>query len=305
MAEGTACTIGTFDGIHLGHQAILGRLNREALRHRLERVAYAFAFPPRLAMQTPLKAGLLMPEGVKLRFLERFADRVVRGHFARVRETTPEDFVADVLLAELRARVVVVGEGFRFGHDRRGDVATLRSIGAVEGFSVIAVPPVMLEGEPVSSTRIRRLLIAGDVEGSTSLLGRPPFLLGSVVPGDRLGQRLGYPTANLDLERAVLRPKRGLYLAHACWPGNHGAGLLYIGERPTVGGRGERCELHLLVSPAAELYGERMEVQLLERLRDDRAFPSEESLVGQITRDVAEAKRRILNHTATPEPIAA
>jgi len=308
MAEATAVvSIGTFDGIHLGHQAILAEVRCQAERRRVTSVAYAFGLPPRLQAEEDPGRSLLLPESVKVRTLLRTVERVVRASFPEVRNLSPAEFAKEILGEQLHAESVVVGPSFRFGAQRAGDPQTLRSLGERHGFSATVVPPVLIGGNPVNSTRIRSLLSGGDVAGAARLLGRPPVLIGDVAFGDRVGRTLGYPTANLAVDPYVLLPGHGVYVVRALIGDSSNSSsrsaLLYVGTRPTLGTeRGElRCEVHLLTPPEGDLYGERIEVHLLERLRGDRTFASLEDLRLQMEQDADRASEIL---TRFPEPSA-
>ncbi len=289
--------IGTFDGIHRGHQVILALLNEIAMKQGLQRVAYAFVFPPRLAVRAE-KRGLLLPEEAKIKVLRRYVDRVERVPFEEVSCIAAHEFVNDVLIGRFGVRAIVVGEGFRFGHNREGDSALLQELCHPLGVDVIVVPPVVIDGIPVSSTRIRWLISKGKVEQAARLLGRPPIILGQVVHGDRLGGILGYPTANLAIDDGILPPGDGIYLVNVFWTGGKSSGLLYAGRRPSVDGREHRLEVHLLM-PASDsgddrvaigcLYGTTLEVQILQRIRDDQYFPTLSELRHQMGLDVKRA----------------
>jgi riboflavin kinase/FMN adenylyltransferase len=305
MAEATVVTIGTFDGIHLGHQAILAEARRQADRRGIKSVAYAFGLPPRLQPEEGPGRSLLLPESVKVRTLLRTVDRVVRASFPEIRALSPAEFAQGILGKQLQAQSVVVGPSFRFGFQRAGNAETLRSLGEQHGFSVTVVPPVLAGGAPVNSTRIRSLLSCGNVTGAAELLGRPPVLIGDVALGDQVGRTLGYPTANLAVDPYVLLPGHGVYvvrvfIADSSNPVSR-SGLLYVGTRPTLGtGGGElRCEVHLLAALQGDLYGERLELHLLERLRRDRTFASLENLRLQMEQD-ADQSSEILARFAEP-----
>ena len=311
MADVTAVvSIGTFDGIHLGHQAILAEVRRQAEQRRITSVAYAFGLPPRLRAKEGPGRSLLLPESVKVHTLLRTVDRVVRASFPEVRDLSPAEFAEEILCEQLHAQSVVVGPSFRFGARRMGGPETLQSLGERHGFSVTVVPPVLVGGDPVNSTRIRSLLAVSDVAGAASLLGRPPVLLGDVVLGDRVGRTLGYPTANLAVDPYVLLPGHGVYVVRAfigdsADPSSR-SGLLYVGTRPTLGTEGGelRCEVHLLTPPENDLYGKRIEVHLLERLRGDRTFASLEDLRLQMLQDADRASETLRRFPEPPEPIS-
>ncbi len=282
--SGTIVAIGTFDGVHLGHQKVLSQVQDIAKRKGATSIAYAFSSLPR---QT--KPSLLLPRSGRLLLLRHYVDEVEIAVLDEVRTMLPRDFCEQVLVNKLDCQVVVVGENFRFGNRRVGDLSTLRKISQDYDFSVIGVRSTYLEGELVSSTKIRNLLGEGKIPRAGSLLGRPPLLMANVVSGDRLGRKLGYPTANLELDPDLLVPKSGVYLARAFWPNGKGVGLLYIGRRPTISGKDDRCELHLLSTPSIDLYDQELEVHLLERIRMDSAFPTVEDLSRQISLDIERA----------------
>jgi riboflavin kinase/FMN adenylyltransferase len=297
--RGSVVTIGTFDGVHVGHQAILAEVDRAARARRLTRIAYVFVRPPRAEIGSAAEADLLLPFELRLRLVRALVDRVVLARFRDVRDLSPDDFAERVVAQELAARCVVVGSGFRYGRDRSGDLQALRDAGSALGFEVREVNPVLVDNEPASSTRARDLLRAGDISRAARLLGRPPVLVGPIVPGDGIGTTIGYPTANLAADPDLLLPGDGIYLAHVFSDQWLGHGLVYVGSRPTVAGRDRRCEIHLLSPPADGLEQASLEVHLLERLRDDRRFPSLEALKAQIEADVRQAEA-LRSHYPTP-----
>ncbi len=290
MKEGTVVSIGTFDGVHVGHQAILRELRRQASQHGLPSVAYAFSVPPRWVLRSGEDRYLLLPAATKLELLSRSVDRVIPVAFEDVQAMTPESFVREILVARLKARVVVEGEPFHFGCGRSGDIETLRHLGDHAGFELVSVPPVMIDAEPVSSTRIREAIESSDFDTARRCLGRAPVLSGEVVHGVQVGDQLGYPTANLHVDPHVLLPRAGVFLVHALGRDIRAVGLLYIGTRPTFHGSNLRCEVHLLDFPSRSLYGESLEIHLLERIRGDQKFPSMEALRSQIASDIERAR---------------
>jgi len=296
-------TIGTFDGVHLGHQAILAAVAERASVEGLPSIAYTFSLPPRALQPGAPGRVLLMPIPLKQRLLSHHVTTVVPARFIEVRDLSCERFSREILIGELAAHTVVVGERFRFGKARAGDVQRLRALGDEFGFHVLAVPSVVLDDRPVSSTRIRNLIAKGDVETAGRLLGRPTVLQGVVVSGDRLGRKLGFPTANLEPHPRVLLPKPGIYRAHAFHPAEQSAAVVYIGKRPTLGTDQMRCEIHLLTPPRNELVGAPMEVHLIERLRDDRLFPTIEELKAQIANDIETARSHGVRSPASFTPI--
>jgi len=290
MVGGAVVSIGTFDGVHTGHAAILDEVRRQSALHDGPTIAYTFEHPPRWAQRGHGERYLLLPVAIKKALLRHSVDRVVPASFDDVQGMTPDLFIRSVLKETLRARVVVEGESFRFGRHRAGDMSTLRSIGRRLGLDIVSVPPILVDREPVSSTRIRDALERGDLSTARACLGRHPLLVGTVVHGDGVGTSLGFPTANLSLDPHVLLPPDGIYVVHAFGDGIQAQGLLYLGRRPTLEDATHRCELFLLDTTDRDLYGQAIEVHLLEKARDDRAFASLRALRSQIEKDVRSAR---------------
>jgi riboflavin kinase / FMN adenylyltransferase len=263
-----AVAIGTFDGVHRGHQQVIGA----AVETGLVPTVVTFDPHPRIA----LGYGVELLSTLERR-LELFAEHGVEEALVvtfdhELQQREPEDFARDVLAA-IGAKVVVAGESFRFGHRRRGDLELLREL----GFDARAVP--FLEG--VSSTEIRRLLHDGDVAAAAAMLGRPPEVEGTVVVGDERGGTLGFPTANLAVAAELLVPAFGIYAGAAL---DHPAAIS-IGTNPHYGGLERKIEAFLL-DFEGDLYGRRLVVELWEYLRAEQAFASEQALIDQIARDV-------------------
>ena len=296
--NGSVVCIGAFDGLHIGHRALVGHAVARARTLGVPAVALSFeplpreffaggAPPPRLQLPR-MKLGELQALGV---------DRVGLLHFnAAFAGLSPEDFVQRLLLARLRAREVWVGPGFRFGHARAGHLALLQQMGAELGFTAGSIAPVELDGAPVSSTRIRTALQGGDFATATRLLGKPYSIAGRVVHGKQLGRTLGYPTANLRFANKT-PALRGIY---ATWV--HGVGatrwpsVSSFGTRPTVGGKEPLLEAHLFDFDG-DLYGRLIEIEFVARLRDEEKFPDLPTLVVQMDRDAAQARHILMKTT--------
>ena len=299
--HGTAATIGAYDGVHLGHQAVLRELRRLADARGLETVVVTFDRHPASVVRPESAPKLLTDLDQKLEALAATGDVdhtvVVPFDYARSHEE-PEDFVREVLVDGVGARLVVVGEDFHFGHRRRGNVALLRDVGAQLGFETVGLGlvarPAAGDGahQPVSSTAIRRLVAAGEVEAAASLLGRPFELRGVVAAGDRRGRELGYPTANVEVEATLILPGEGIYAGWYQRPdGSVHEAAISVGRRPTFGDgtRPPVVEAYLLDFDA-DLYGERARVRFAVRLRDEERFASVDDLVAQMARDVEDAR---------------
>ena len=267
-----AVAIGTFDGVHRGHRAILEAVTATGPRSTV----VTFDPHPRLVLGYEVELLTTLERRIEL-IAEAGPDELLVVEFtAELSRREPEQFVEEVLGA-IGARVVVTGADFRFGAGRRGDVALLRRLG-------LDVRPVPLL-ENVSSSRIRTLLREGDVRAAAALLGRPFELEGVVVAGDQRGGTLGFPTANLALEPHAAAPAFGIYAGEAL---DHRAAVS-IGVNPHYGGSERRIEAFLL-DFAGDLYGRRLRLELWERVRGERAFASEAELVAQIGRDVEAAR---------------
>jgi riboflavin kinase / FMN adenylyltransferase len=268
-----AVAVGTFDGVHLGHRRVLDA----AIASGLTPTVVTFDPHPRKAFGQEVE--LLSTLERRLELLEEAGIRdvlVLRFDLAFA-QTTAEEF-AERYLRAVGAEVVAAGSAFRFGHERKGDLDLLRRL----GFDVRPVPLV----DGVSSSSIRALVHAGEVDRASRMLGRPPEVDGVVVRGEARGERLGYPTANLELETDLLVPAFGIYAGSA--RGHRAA--VSIGVNPHYGGDELKVEPFLL-DYKGDLYGERLVVELWRRLRDERAFESEDALVAQIARDVEETRR--------------
>lgn len=286
---GTAVTIGAYDGVHRGHQFVIGHLRRLAADGGLDTVVLTFDRHPASVVRPESAPKLLTDLDQKLEILASAGvDHTVVLRFDQARsQEEPEDFVRDVLVGALGARVVVVGEDFHFGRRRRGNVALLQEMGAALGFEVTHVPLL----PAASSTAVRRLLEAGDVAGAADVLGRPHEVRGVVEQGDRRGRELGYPTANVAVPADILLPAPGIY---AGWYGGDQAAAISVGHRPTFHGADAPVVLEaFLLDFCGDLYGQEARVSFVSRLRDEERYDSVESLLEQMARDV-EATRAAL-----------
>jgi riboflavin kinase / FMN adenylyltransferase len=293
--RGSVVTIGTFDGMHLGHQALLARLKEHG--SRLSRPVMVLTFEP-MPREFLLAAGeapaRLTSCRERWRILERLGcDFLWLLRFGpSLRNLSGESF-ACLLAEELRTPLVVVGHDFRFGRNGEATAAMLAASGQRLGFEVDVVAPVVVDGERVSSSSVRKALEAADFEQVRRWLGRPYSMTGRVVQGNRLGRTLGFPTANLQIERRR-PPVHGIFAVRV-----HGAadaplpGVASLGTRPTVDGEHTLLEAHVF-DFSGDLYGREIEVEFVAKLREEEHFPSLDALVAQMHADAAQA-RRILN----------
>jgi riboflavin kinase / FMN adenylyltransferase len=294
---GTAVTIGAYDGVHLGHRALLADLSTRAAAAGLTTVVVTFDRHPAAVVRPESAPKQLTSLEQKLELLaDAGMERTVVIPFDEARaDETAEDFVQEVLVDQLGARLVVVGEDFHFGHGRKGNVEMLRRLGAEDGFEVVGVGLTGDGTEPVSSTRIRALLAAGEVEEAARLLGRRHEVRGPVVRGDgRGGAELGFPTANLSLPDDIALPADGVYAGHYRRPdGTVHRAAINVGRRPTFYEAGTAPVLveAYLLHFGGDLYGEPAQVSFAHRLRDEQRFDSVEELVAQMREDVAATER--------------
>ncbi len=284
-------TLGNFDGVHLGHRALFRHLVATARRLKCPSVVYTFD-PHPLKLLAPGKAPLLLntPEEKQRLIAASHVDVLIETPFDNVfAAMSPETFVNDVLVAKLQVMALVVGYDYAFGKGRRGDAEFLREYGLSKGFDVDVLQPVGADGLPYSSTRIRNMIAAGNVSEVVALLGRQYNLEGRVVPGDRRGRKLGFPTANLETEKELL-PAAGVYVVMARHKQQEYGGVVNLGQRPTFGGGRSTIEVHLL-DYTGDLYDQDLRIYFVERLRGELKFSTAEELTDAIAADVLKARQ--------------
>lgn len=288
-SEPVIATIGNYDGVHLGHRAIVRGVVHEARRRGATSVLVTFEPHPLAIVAPERRPPRIQTRRQRLASLEALdLDEVRVVDFDRhLAALDGNAFFAEVLLPRLAIAAIHVGREFRFGKGRGGDLRTLEEIGRRHGFQVVGVPHVLQDGETVSSSAVRAAAGDGDVERARRLLGRPFAVEGLVVRGDGRGRRMDFPTANLDVENDVL-PRRGVYVTEASVAGERVPSVSNVGVRPTFGGTALTVEAHLL-DWSGDLVGERLELSFLARLRDERTFSGVDELADQIARDRAAA----------------
>ena len=289
--RGCVATIGNYDGVHRGHQHMIAAVRARASELGVPAVVVTFEPTPREFFEGPAAPSRLTRLREKLQALALYGvDRVVVLRFdRRMQGMGADEFVQRLLVDGLGVRHMVVGHDFHFARRREGTIETLRAAGAAHGFTGAEVGQFLLEGERVSSSLVREALNRGDLERATRLLGRPYRMAGRVRLGKRLGRTLGYPTANLALQRKVV-PLWGIFAVRVS-----GAGLVdypavsSLGTRPTVNGTDPLLEVHLFDFDG-DLYGQHLDVDFVARLRDEQKFESLDALVAQMNRDAAAAR---------------
>ncbi|MEW5972184.1 MAG: bifunctional riboflavin kinase/FAD synthetase [Pseudomonadota bacterium] len=288
---GSVVTIGNFDGLHLGHQALMQRLDDVARTEGLRRVVLTFEPLPREVMsRTPVPRLMSLREKAAWLAASGLVDELRILRFNAALATQPaEDFVRDILVGKLHARHVLIGDDFRFGHRRGGDFALLQRMGAEHGFSVESTPQVMQDGERISSTLVRAALSEGRLDDAARLLGHPYSLCARVTHGDKRGRLLGFPTLNLPLGRKHFA-LHGVYAVEILGLADRPLrGVANAGIRPTVGGVIPRVEVHVF-DWAGDAYGKRVEVRFRAFIREERRFTGLDELVERIAKDAAAAR---------------
>lgn len=289
-----AVCLGVFDGVHLGHRALLDATHRAAQALGGTGVALAFDPPPDEVVRPGRVVAQLTPLRVRLDRIRGSGVRAVPIEFNDdLRELSAEAFL-DALAPGIELRALVMSPDAAFGARRAGTFERMRELGGARGFAVVSVATVLRDGERVSSSRIRGLVAAGEVRAAGELLGAPPYLEGTVVVGDRRGRALGYPTANLEFAYHAALPAHGVYVG-SCAVVDRGVGaghpaIVSVGVRPTFHRAGALLvEVHLLDFDG-DLYGGHLELELFERLREERTFEGADALVAQMHRDEAVAR---------------
>jgi riboflavin kinase/FMN adenylyltransferase len=289
--HGCVATIGNFDGVHLGHQAVLGQLAEKADALGLPLVVITFEPQPQEFFCPEQSPPRLTRFREKVQALKRYAvDRVMVLRFnARFSQQSSDEFIQKLLVDGLGVEYLVVGDDFRFGKGREGDFAGLQAAGKEHGFEVVSMHTFALDHKRVSSTRVRAALAAGDLNEAEKLLGRTYRMSGRVAHGDKRGRTIGFPTANIHLHRKAI-PLRGVFVVELYGiEGEPVPGVANLGTRPTVDGMRTLLEVHLFDFDR-DIYGAHVHVDFLHKLRDERRFESFEELKAQILLDAEQAR---------------
>lgn len=289
--RGCVATIGSFDGVHRGHQAIIAQINERAGHYGLPSVVMMFEPQPREYFSGEQAPARLMRLREKVdALLDAGVDRVVCLQFNRaMRSLTAQQFVDDLLIRGLGIKCLVIGDDFHFGCDRKGDFAMLEQVGAAHDFEVVATETLKADRERVSSTRIRAELEAGRFDSAAGLLGRPFRISGKVCYGQQLGSKLGVPTANVNLHR-YRAPLSGVFAVEVLLNGDRIQGVANVGLRPTVGDLIKPVlEVHML-DWVGNIYGQRIAVEFKQKLRDEHKFTTLDELVININQDIKTAR---------------
>jgi riboflavin kinase/FMN adenylyltransferase len=285
-----AVALGNFDGVHRGHRKILSELVRTARNSDSDAIVYTFDPHPRVVLNKAAEIPRITTFSERVEILEHLGVNVlILAQFTKeFAEQTPEEFAEHLLKEELGASAVFVGSNFRFGKGRSGDAKSLKEMGPELGFKTHVIPPVLVDGERVSSSRIRDSITKGDIRGANRLLGREFTIEGKVIHGHHRGKGLGFPTANIKPDPKI-HPPSGVYAVYCrTWDGTY-PGVMNIGLNPTFQDRKVSYETHIL-DYEMDLYGQKVKVYFVERLRSEKFFEGPTELKEQIAKDVSRAR---------------
>ncbi|MBD0831440.1 bifunctional riboflavin kinase/FAD synthetase [Aestuariibaculum sediminum] len=285
--QNTVVTIGTFDGVHIGHQKIVSRLINTGNLEHLRSVILTFFPHPRMVLQKDSNIKLINTINERSLILEKLGlDYLLIKKFTQeFSRLSAEDFVKQILVDTLQARKVIIGYDHRFGRNRNADINDLKKYGEIYGFDVEEISAQDINDVSVSSTKIRAALIEGDIDKANSYLGYHFMLTGTVVQGRALGRQINYPTANINIkEDYKLIPKHGAYVVKSQIDGEQVFGMMNIGTNPTVKGDHETIEVHFF-NFNKDIYGSEIQIDLLHRIRNEKTFDSVEALKAQLSKD--------------------
>lgn len=295
--QSSVLTIGTFDGVHIGHQKIIQRLN-EIKNKSVERSMILTFYPhPRRVLDQSKDIKMLTTMEEKTHLLEKFGldDLIIEPFTKEFSRLSALDFVRNILVNQLNIKKLVIGYDHHFGKNREGNFEQLIEFGDLYDFSVEKISAQEIESVSVSSTKIRKAIENGDITTANKYLGYNYLLTGEIIKGKGIGRQINFPTVNLKIaEDFKLIPKKGVYVVRAHFNKNTVFGIMNIGFRPTVGGKGQTIEIHLL-DFQGDLYGDKLQVEVLTRLRDEKKFESIDDLASQISKDEKSARIWLMN----------
>lgn len=287
----TAVTIGNFDGLHMGHRALIGLTKQFAEEEELKSVVFSFSPHPMFVFGKPDFALVMAPSEKEYMMQQMEVDVYIEYPFDKeFSSMTPEQFACDLIFDQLNCKVLIVGENYKFGKNQSGDYELLRILGEQRGVKVIYVPSVLFEGDRVSSTRIRQCLKEKNLEEANHMLTSPYFILGEVVQGKKLGRTIGFPTINIKAHPKKLFPPNGVYATKTLYNGKLYHGVTNIGKNPTVDGTTKIVETYLFDFKKM-VYGEIVQTYFYKFIREEQKFPSVEALRQQMERDAESAKQ--------------
>lgn len=294
----TIVTIGTFDGVHVGHQKILEKLISDAKKQRKKSVLLTFFPHPRMVLQKEVNIELINTIQEKADLLENIGlDYLIIHPFSKeFSRLTALDFVRDILVNQLKTAKLVIGYDHHFGKNREGNINQLREYSSLYGFEIEEIPAQDIDDVSISSTKIRRALHEGNLKTANRFLGYHFSMNGKVVNGKQLGGKIGFPTANIDVKESYkLIPKTGVYVVQSVIEEATVKGMMNIGYRPTVDGKHQTIEVHFFDFDK-DLYGQELRIELLYFLREEQKFDSVEMLIDQLKKDKLNALHYLQNN---------
>lgn len=294
--QSSVLTIGTFDGVHIGHQKIIERLNEIKDGTHEKSMILTFFPHPRMVLDHSNDIRMLTTMDEKIQLLEKFGlnELIIEPFTEEFSNLTALEFVRNILVGQLHLKKLVIGYDHHFGKNREGNFEQLMEYGELYDFRVEKISAQEIEKVSVSSTKIRRAIESGDMETANKYLGYHYLLTGTVIKGQGFGRKINFPTVNLDIKETYkLIPKKGVYVVKVNFESKTSFGIMNIGYRPTVGGTGQTIEIHLL-DFKGDLYGKNMQVEVLKRLREENKFKSIEDLAQQIAKDEKTAREWLM-----------
>ncbi len=288
----TGVGLGNFDGLHIGHMALINTLIREAQLNCLASVVFTFKRHPENILRKKLITPLLLTEQKKVDLLSEISlDYLYFNEFnEEFSRLTPEEFVRDVLVNRLHIKLAVVGYDYRFGFKGEGDIALLKELGKKYCFKVIVISPIKCDNQIISSTKIRECIINGELEAAYQLLGRNYSITAEVVSGRRIGNTIGFPTANIHPERFLVLPANGVYITKTLLGGKLYYSMTNVGYNPTFENNMHKTVETHIIDFNKDIYGEKIEVFFLKKIRDEIKFENVDLLVQQISKDMKETR---------------
>jgi len=290
--EPTIIALGNFDGVHKGHRELISRTVKSAEAAKLKSAVFTFSNHPRNVMSTNgIKVKNILYADEKAEIIESLGvDYMFNIPFdCEIQHMSAIDFISNLLLAKLKMQEAYCGFNYKFGYKASGDIETLMKESIKKKFGIHVLDPIKIEGVVVSSTRIRELVEAGEVDECMKLMGRNYTVGGEVVVGNRLGHKIGFPTSNLIVDETMVAPSNGVYITYCTYSGRSYPSVTNVGVKPTVGEFYKNMETHIF-NFDKELYGKTIRVEFIKKMRDEKKFESMEHLAKQITKDCIMAK---------------
>jgi len=300
LIKDSVVTIGTFDGVHIGHQKIIKKLVKIAKKNDLQAIVLTFFPHPRMVLQKDANIKMINTIDEKSLQLENHGiDYLVVKEFTQdFSRLTAQEFVRDILVDKLHVKHIIIGYDHHFGRNRTANIEDLKAFGEIYGFKVTEISAQEIDEVAVSSTKIRKALLEGDIKTANTFLGYLFSFNGTIVKGKGLGKQIDFPTANIQIDEDYkLIPKDGAYVVQTQYKGDTLYGMMNIGTNPTVDGQSQTVEMHLFDFDT-DIYGERFTVEIIERLRDEQKFESVDHLKTQLFKDKIDALEIINKHHA-------